>query len=271
MVTFCVFAGFVFPRWLVSVLGKGGWSDLADDGWGPRLFGGDLDLFSDFAFELCSNLCSGCVLMLCSICVPIYFPCFGLVRSSPPAPRTGSKIDPSSKTEIIGNINRTQNKKTMGTKFEHKFGNHIEIPRNIQNGVLWAPPQPNTDSGFWGWVTGSGRQGPTGPSTEWVGSCGPPRTRQVGASLADTAVLALAESKQPPTAATQRVHGSGPLKVAYFWKSGSPATVTNTSTQEGGPLPTKDHLSYIAFLGRFPRGRACLDGCVCCGAGAPRF
>jgi hypothetical protein len=40
LVTFCVFAGFVFPIWLVSVFGRGGWSDLADDGWGPRLFGG---------------------------------------------------------------------------------------------------------------------------------------------------------------------------------------------------------------------------------------
>ena len=58
LVTFCVFAGFVFPRWLVSVLGRGGWSDLADEGWGPRLFGG----------------ISICFPTLRSSCVQIYVP-----------------------------------------------------------------------------------------------------------------------------------------------------------------------------------------------------
>ena len=118
-----------------------------------------------------------------------------------------------------------------------KSENISRSPVTSRTGFCGRPPHPTTDSGFWGWGTGSGRQGPTGPSTEWVGSCGPPRTRQVGASLADTAVLALAESKQPPTAATQRVHGSGPLKVAYFWKSGSPATASKEGREDRGSDP----------------------------------
>ena len=173
----------------------------------------------------------------------------GLVRSSPPAPRTGAKID--------------------------KIGKHIEIPRNIQNGVLWAPPpQPNTDSGFWGWGTGSGRQGPTGPSTEWVGSCGPPRTRQVGASLADTAVLALAESKQPRTAATQRVHGSGPSHGCIFLTIGEPRH-RNKYIHPGGRSASDQRSPFLyCIFGEVPSGAPflyCIFGEVPSGAGLPRW